>query len=175
MPVIAAVITAVATIAAAVIAAVASDGDSPSDGRWAGPPATSVTAPASTAESGLPDGPSDGPSDPPLQTLPATGSPTGDSRPRVTVTPYMAAAGDKVTIEAGGFAPGEQVRITFRDSGSVEKDVRDVTVEADGRLAVEVLVPVEVGSGHDSPTFRVWSLDDVDTDNSADAPFTYTD
>ncbi|MDF6019587.1 hypothetical protein [Streptomyces sp. JH34] len=168
-------ITAVATITAAVIAAVASGGDSPSDALRAGPPATSVTAPASTEEAGASEGPSDGPSDPPLQTLPATGTPARASKPRVSVTPYMAAAGDTVTIEASGFAPGERVRITFTDSGSVEKDVRDVTAEPDGRLAVEVRVPVEVGSGHDSPMFRVWSVDDVDANNTADTPFTYTE
>ncbi|MFJ4119916.1 hypothetical protein DLE01_20915 [Streptomyces sp. FT05W] len=169
MPVIAAVITAVATIAAAVIAAVASGGDSPSDGLRAGPAKTSVTAPASTAE----PTPSDDRPGPPLETLPAADRPTPDSKPRVTVTPYTAAVNDTVTLEASGFEPGEQIRITLRDSGSVEKDLRDVTAGPEGRFAVEIRVPAEVGSGNETPLFRVWSVDDVDTDNSADTPFTY--
>lgn len=171
MPVIAAAITAVATIAAAVIAAVASGGDSPPGGLGAGPALTSVTAAASTAEST----PSADPSGPALETLPASDPTTPDSGPRVTVTPYTAAVNDKVTIEAGGFAPGEQVRITLRDSGSVETDVRDVTADPEGRFAVQIRVPAEVGSGHDTPMFRVWSVDDVDSENTADTPFTYTE
>ncbi|MFH9617308.1 hypothetical protein [Streptomyces pratensis] len=172
MPVVAAVITAVATIAAAVIAAVASGGDSPSDSLRDGPATASVTAPDPATESG----PSAAPSGPPVQTMPATGPPSPDSGPpRVAVTPYTAAEGDKVTVEAGGFGPGEQIRISFRDSGSVEVDLRDVTTDSDGRFAAEVKVPAEVGSGHDTPVFRVWSLDDVDSNNTADTPFTYVD
>ncbi|MFD6274379.1 hypothetical protein ACFWFI_02100 [Streptomyces sp. NPDC060209] len=169
MPVIAAVITAVATIAAAVIAAVASGGDSPSDDLRAGPARTSVTAPASAEGAG----PSSDRPGPPVQTLPATDPSTPDSPPRVTVTPYMAAVNDTVTIEASGFAPEEQIRISFRDSGSVESEVRNVTADPDGRFAVEIRVPAEVGSGSDTPMFRVWSLDDVDSENTADTPFTY--
>ncbi|MCX5410927.1 hypothetical protein [Streptomyces sp. NBC_00059] len=171
MPVIAAVITAVATIAAAVIAAVASGDDSSSDSLRAGPATTSVTSSASTTE---PTASADGPG-PPVQTLPATDPTTPDSVPRVVVTPYMAAAGEKVTIEISGFAPDERICISFRDSGSVEKDLRDVITDADGRAAAEVKVPAEVGSGDETPVFRVWSVDDVDSNNTADTPFTYTE
>ncbi|MFE5240989.1 MULTISPECIES: hypothetical protein [unclassified Streptomyces] len=171
MPVIAAVITAVATIAAAVIAAVASDGDGPPGGVGGGPARTVVTAPSTTAEST----PSDGPADPPVQTLPATASPTRNAKPRLIAAPDSGAAGDVVTLTASGFEPGEQIRISFRDSGSVEVDLRDVTADAEGRFAAEVRVPAENGSGWDTPTFRVGSQDDPDVDNSADTPFTFTE
>ncbi|MFD9287356.1 hypothetical protein ACFWBV_03390 [Streptomyces sp. NPDC060030] len=36
-------------------------------------------------------------------------------------------------------------------------------------------VPAEVGSGDETPVFRVWSVDDVDANNTADTPFTYTE
>ncbi|MFI6119580.1 hypothetical protein ACIBCU_06970 [Streptomyces sp. NPDC051064] len=49
------------------------------------------------------------------------------------------------------------------------------TTGPDGRFAAEVKVPAEVGSGHDTPVFRVWSLDDVDSENTADTPFTYVE
>ncbi|MFF5895424.1 hypothetical protein ACFY8O_05780 [Streptomyces argenteolus] len=168
MHIIAAVITAVATLAAAVIAAAASGDDSP-DVLRAGPPTTSVAAPPSVTEPTA----TAGTSGPPVQTLPATDPTTPDSGPRVAVTPDMAAVGDTVTIEAGGFAPGERIRITLRDSGAVEKDLRDVTTDEDGRFVAEVRVPEEVSSGTETPAFRVWSVDDVDSANTADTPFTY--
>ncbi|MFD4897446.1 hypothetical protein [Streptomyces sp. NPDC058411] len=173
----AAVITAAATIIAAVIAAVAvSGGDSPPPAASAaGPAGTSTTASASASSSASAD-PSSTPSDPALQTLPADpATATPPSRPRLVAVPDRAPAGTVVTLTATGFAPDEQIRITFRDSGSVEKDLRDVTAGPDGSFAAEVHVPSETGSGSDTPTFRVWSLDDVDTDNQADTPFTVTE
>ncbi|ALC20853.1 hypothetical protein SPRI_2547 [Streptomyces pristinaespiralis] len=175
MPIIAAVITAAATIAAAVIAAGAvSSGDShsaaPSSAGSAQISATASTSPAGSEPSAAPSGP-------PLHTLPsgvATRSTVPDTKPRVIASPDAAAEGAVVTLEAGGFAPGEQVRISFRDtSGHSEIDVRDVTAGSDGRFAVQVRVPVDGGKGHESPKFRVWSLDKVDIDNQADTPFTY--
>ncbi|MFJ8918083.1 hypothetical protein ACIREK_01300 [Streptomyces sp. NPDC102415] len=172
----AAVITAAATIIAAVIAAVAvSGGDSPPPAASAAGPAGPTTASTSASASASAE-PSSTPSDPPLQTLPAdpaTASP--HSRPRLVAVPDRAPVGAVVTLKASGFAPDEQIRITFRDSGSVEKDLRDVTAGPDGSFAAEVHVPSETGSGSDTPTFRVWSLDDVDTDNQADTPFTVTE
>ncbi|MFJ4838147.1 hypothetical protein [Streptomyces sp. NPDC088746] len=173
----AAVITAAATIIAAVIAAVAvSGGDSsPPTASAAGPAGTSTAASASDSSSVSAE-PSSTPSDPPLQTLPADpATATPHSRPRLTAVPDRAPAGTVVTLKATGFAPDEQIRITFRDSGSVEKDLRDVTAGPDGSFAAEVHVPGEEGSGSETPTFRVWSLDDVDTDNQADTPFTVTE
>ncbi|WP_405664843.1 hypothetical protein OG379_22210 [Streptomyces sp. NBC_01166] len=171
----AAVITAAATIIAAVIAAVAvSGGDPPPPtASAAGPAGTSTAASASTEPSATPSESSVDPSDPPLQTLPAgqaTATPHG--RPRLTAVPDRAPAGTVVTLKATGFAPDERIRITFRDSGFVEKDLRDVTAGPDGSFAAEVHVPSEEGNGSETPTFRVWSLDDVDTDNQADTPFT---
>lgn len=32
-----------------------------------------------------------------------------------------------------------------------------------------------MGSGHETPVFRVWSVDAVDSENTADTPFTYTE
>ncbi|MFE4214681.1 hypothetical protein [Streptomyces sp. NPDC056844] len=169
----AAVITAVATIVAAVIAAVAvSGGDSPPPAASAaGPAGTSTTASASASAD-----PSSTPSDPPLRTLPADpATATPPSRPRLVAVPDRAPEGTVVTLKATGFAPDEQIRITFRDSDYLEKDLRDVTTGPDGSFAAEVHVPSETGTGAESPVFRVWSLDDVDTDNQADTPFTVTE
>ncbi|MEV4679838.1 hypothetical protein [Streptomyces kurssanovii] len=169
-------ITAVATIAAAVIAAVAvSNGGSPSGAppAAAGSAEVSATAPASPAGSE----PSATPSEPPLHTLPsgaADESTVPDTKPRLIASPDMAAEGAVVTLKGSGFAPGEQIRITFHDTrGYAEVDVRDVTAGPDGRFAAEVNVPVDEGKGRERPKFRVWSLDRVDTDNQADTPFTY--
>ncbi|WP_406146863.1 hypothetical protein [Streptomyces sp. NBC_01012] len=170
----AAVITAAATIIAAVIAAVAvSGGDAPRDeASAAGPVQTSAAASASPTPTNSPATPSD----PPLQTLPVeASSATPKGRPRVVATPDRAAAGAVVTLRASGFAPDEQIRITFRDSGAAEADLRDVTAGPDGSFAAEVTVPGDEGDGSDTPVFRVWSLDDVDTDNQADTPFTVID
>nr|WP_104787999.1 hypothetical protein [Streptomyces sp. QL37]PPQ58968.1 hypothetical protein C5F59_21690 [Streptomyces sp. QL37] len=80
-----------------------------------------------------------------------------------------------MTLTATGFAPDEQIRITFRDSGYAEKDLRDVTAGPDGSFAAEVHVPRDMGTASETPVFRVWSLDEVDTDNQADTPFTVTE
>ncbi|MEU2679930.1 hypothetical protein ABZ638_23890 [Streptomyces sp. NPDC007107] len=181
----AAVITAAATIIAAVIAAVAvSGGDSPPPAAGpAGPsgPTTastsasaSASAPASASASASAE-PSSAPSDPPLQTLPAdpaTASP--HSRPRLVAVPDRAPEGTVVTLKATGFAPDEQIRIVFRDSDYTEKELRDVTAGPDGSFAAEVHVPSDTGTALETPVFRVYSLDDVDTDNQADTPFTVT-
>ncbi|MGW4229282.1 hypothetical protein ACWEF9_08335 [Streptomyces sp. NPDC004980] len=174
MPIIAAVITAVATIAAAVIAAVAVAGDDSHPGTPAAA-GTSASAPVSPAGAG----PSAKPSDPPLQTLPAgdpAASPTLVSGPRLIATPDMAAAKARVTLEGSGYTPGERVRITFRfTGGGYEADLRNVTVGPDGRFAAEVKVPVDRPTGMETPVFRAHGLDNVDTDNQADTPFTYTE
>ncbi|MEF9912568.1 hypothetical protein RJT17_20640 [Streptomyces sp. P5-A9] len=175
----AAVITAAATIIAAVIAAVAVSGgdESPPTASAAGPAGTSTTASASVEPSSTPSEPSADPSDPPLQTLPAdTVSATPHARPRLIATPDRGPEAALVTLNATGFAPDEQIRITFRDSGGYDKDLRDVTAGPDGSLAAEVHVPKETVGGSDTPVFIVYSLDDDDADNQvADTPFTVTD
>lgn len=87
----------------------------------------------------------------------------------------MAAEGDTVTLEGGGFTSGERIRVSFRDSGLHELDLRDVTAGPDGSFAVQVKVDRDGGSGEERSVFRVGSLDDVDVDNQADTPFTYTE
>ncbi|MFJ2290611.1 hypothetical protein ACIOG7_02690 [Streptomyces sp. NPDC087894] len=173
----AAVITAAATIIAAVIAAVAVSGGAspPPSASAAGSAGPSTTASASASSSASAD-PSSTPSDPALQTLPADpATVTPPSRPRLVAVPDRAPEGTVVTLKATGFAPDEQIRITFRDSDYLEKDLRDVTTGPDGSFAAEVHVPSETGTGAESPVFRVYSLDDVDTDNQADTPFTVTE
>ncbi|MEE1739140.1 hypothetical protein PUR49_21880 [Streptomyces sp. BE147] len=169
-------ITAVATIAAAVIAAVAvSGGDS-------GPevPSSAVSPETSATASAPPGGPkaSTAPSDPPVDRLPsgAADTPTPDAPPRVIASPDMAAEGAVVTLKVSGFAPGEQVRISFQDtSPQMEVDLRNVTAGPDGSSVAEVRVPKDRGNGFEQSKFRAWSVDDVDTDNTADTPFTYID
>lgn len=88
----------------------------------------------------------------------------------------MAAAKAPVTLEGSGYTPGERVRITFRFAGGgYEAGLRDVTVGPDGRFAAEVKVPVERPTGMETPVFRAHGLDNVDTDNQADTPFTYAE
>ncbi|MGP3754202.1 hypothetical protein [Streptomyces sp. IBSNAI001] len=173
----AAVITAAATIIAAVIAAVAvSGGDSPPPAASAaGPAGPSGPTTASTSASASAE-PSSTPSDPPLQTLPADpATATPHSRPRLVAVPDRAPEGTVVTLKATGFAPDEQIRIVFRDSDYTEKELRDVTAGPDGSFAAEVHVPSDTGTAMETPVFRVYSLDDVDTDNQADTPFTVTE
>ncbi|MCX4964030.1 hypothetical protein OHA98_04185 [Streptomyces sp. NBC_00654] len=91
-------------------------------------------------------------------------------------SPDMAAEGAVVTIKVSGFAPGEQVRISFRDtSPQMEVDLRNVTAGPDGGFVAEVKVPRDRGDGFEESKFRAWSVDDVDANNTADTPFTYID
>ncbi|MBO0916917.1 hypothetical protein [Streptomyces laculatispora] len=176
MPIIAATITAAATVVAAIIAPAAlSGGGSRSDA----PPSAASTEDSETA-SASPGaaGPSASPSDRPVDKLPsgATNASTPDARPRVVASPDMAATGAVVTLTISGFAPGDQLRISFSDtSPKMEVDMRDVIAGPDGGCVAEVKVPADRGDGYEKPRFRVWSVSDVDTNNSADTPFTYLD
>lgn len=182
MPIIAAVITAAATIAAALIApaVISSGGDGPDAPAAAGSAATDSASPG---EDGAPsDPPADEPTRPvtdrPVDRLPsaAADSATPHAVPRVIVSPDMAAEGTVVQLTVSGFAPGDQIRISFSDTrGAVEDDMRDVVAGPDGGFVAEVKVPVDRGDGYDKPRFRVWSVTDVDSENTADTPFTYLD
>lgn len=124
--------------------------------------------------------PSAAPSGPPALTLPSEGaarSPAANTKPHVIASPDMAAEGDTVTLEGGGFTSGERIRVSFRDSGLHELDLRDVTAGPDGSFAVQVRVDRDRdrGPGEERSVFRVGSLDDVGVDNQADTPFTYTE
>lgn len=183
--VVAAVITAAATIAAALIApAVISQGNRGPD---APPPAGARAVDSASPGAGGAPGASSGPladkptssvTDRPVDRLPsaAADSATPHAGPRVIVSPDMAAEGTVVQLTVSGFAPGDQIRISFSDTrGAVEDDMRDVVAGPDGGFVAEVKVPADRGKGYEKPRFRVWSVSDVDSENTADTPFTYLD
>ncbi|WP_457515426.1 hypothetical protein [Streptomyces sp. TE33382] len=81
-----------------------------------------------------------------------------------------------MTLKASGFVPGEQVRISFQDtSPQMEVDLRDVFAGPDGSFVAEVKVPKDRGDGFEDPKFRAWSVVDVDSNTTANTPFTYID
>ncbi|MGN5632873.1 hypothetical protein [Streptomyces sp. AC154] len=164
-------------------AVISQGGDGPDAPPSAGARAADSASPHGEESSGAPsDPPADKPTssvtDRPVDRLPSAAADpaTPDARPRVIASPDMAAEGAVVTLTVSGFAPGDQIRISFSDtSPDMEVDMRDVVAGPDGGFTAEVKVPVDQGKGYEKPRFRVWSVSDVDVDNSADTPFTYLD
>ncbi len=162
VPVIAAVITAVATIAAAVIAAVAT-GDGGGPAAQPGPAATATSTHAAAA--------SPSPvAERSVQSLPAQTPTTASKKARIQAAPDTGPRGSVLTITGSGFAPGEQVRISFRGSYAKTTDIRDVTAGADGGFAAEVKLPAEYLNDQE----KHFEATGLDSNRRADTPFTIT-